>query len=53
MSKRTKALIVRVRHVIAVGANFAGEFLAVKHGRVLRVLGNDLQNFIRASRKWR
>jgi excisionase family DNA binding protein len=27
----------------------AGELLAVKHGRALRVLGSDLQNFIRAS----
>jgi excisionase family DNA binding protein len=31
----------------------AGDLVAIKHGRVLRILESDLQAFIRASRRWR
>jgi excisionase family DNA binding protein len=31
----------------------AGDLVAVRHGRILRVLESDLQAFIRASRRWR
>jgi excisionase family DNA binding protein len=31
----------------------AGELIAVKHGRIRRVLPSDLRAFIRTSRRWR
>lgn len=48
VADRLDCSVATVRRRIA-----AGKLIAVKHGRIERVLPNDLRNFIRASRTWR